>query len=121
MKKLLIASFLFNFFNSTAQVTSEKDHRPALDFIKGEWKGAGWMMTEKGRTNSNITEKVQCKLDCSVYLSEGLGTRFDSITNKNIVVHDAFGIISYDKVKEKWVIRAFKKEGISESELEFLA
>lgn len=119
MKSHFFILGLLFFLNGNAQVV-EKILTPSFDFINGTWEGSGWMMTDKGKINATITEKVQCKLDCSAYLVEGMGTKMDSATNKMIVVHDALGVIVYDKTKAKWVLKAFKKEGTTESDIEFL-
>ena len=92
-----------------------------LDFMKGDWKGNGWMMTEKGRSGSSITEHVECKVGCSIYVAEGLGKRYDSVEKKEVVVHDAFGVTTYDKTKGKWILRAFKNGMMTESELSFIS
>jgi hypothetical protein len=119
MKKLFAAIFLLGVLDT---IHAQKINQVTpLDFMVGTWKGTGWKMTEKGKTNSSITEKVQCKLDCAMYVVEGTGIRYDSIVHKDIVVHDAFGTIAFDKTAGKWVLKAFKKEGATESALEFVA
>jgi hypothetical protein len=62
----------------------------------GQWKGSGWMMTQSGKQFTRITEKVACQLDCAVLSVEGKGTKFDSLQQQEIVVHDAYGVISKD-------------------------
>jgi hypothetical protein len=113
--KILILAALFSYTTTHSQGT------PSLDFMKGSWKGSGWKMTQEGKMNSTVTENVECRIDCSVYVVQGKGTKFDSASNADIVVHDAFGTINYDKAKGKWVLRAFKKEGMTESELTFIS
>jgi hypothetical protein len=91
-----------------------------LSFMIGEWKGNGWMMTQSGKQFTSIIEKVDCKLDCEIFTVAGIGTQTDSSTMKNSVVHDAFGIISYDKTKGKFTLRAYKKDNVTETELEII-
>lgn len=92
-----------------------------LSYMAGKWKGSGWMMTREGKQFTNITENVVCKLDCAVLSVEGLGTKLDSLTNKLIIVHDAFGVISKDLKKEKWVMRAYKKGEVIDAEIVFVS
>jgi len=92
-----------------------------LSFMIGEWKGNGWMMTQNGKQFTSIVEKVDCKLDCEIFAIAGIGTKTDSATMKSVVVHDAFGIIAYDKAKGKFTLRAYKKDNITETELEIIS
>lgn len=119
MKKMLLLFFLLASFKSRSQVAEGNLTPDHLDFIKGTWKGSGWSMTEKGKSTSTITEHVECRLDCSIYVVDGLGTKYDSATKKDITVHNAFGVMMYDKAKGKWMLRAFKAGYMIESELSF--
>lgn len=92
-----------------------------LSFMTGEWKGKGWMMTQTGKQFTSITEKVECKLDCEIFTVAGIGTKTDSSTMKSMVVHDAFGIIAYDKANGKFSLRAYKKDNVTETELEIIS
>lgn len=86
----------------------------------GDWNGNGWLMTRSGKLPAVITEKAECKLDCEVIAFQGRGVRTDSATNTVVVVHDAYGVISFDKKLNKYMVRAYKKEGIVDSELEVI-
>ena len=92
-----------------------------LSFIAGEWQGTGWMMTRNGKEFSSVTEKAECKQNCSIIVVTGLGTKTDSLTNEIITVHDAFGIITYDKKTGEHFMRAYKNGEVTESEIEFIA
>lgn len=92
-----------------------------LSFMAGEWQGTGWSMTRTGKENSIIKEKVECKLDCHLLAVNGQGTRVDSATKETIIVHDAFGVITFDNTTGKYMIRAHKKDNVVDSELIFLA
>jgi hypothetical protein len=111
-KILLIIFALFGFVNIYAQT----ENNP-LSFMVGTWKGTGWMMTQNGKQFTDITENVICKLDCAVLSVDGLGTKTDSLTQKRITVHDAFGIISKDVKSNKWVMRAYKKGEVIDAEI----
>lgn len=77
-------------------------------------------MTKSGKNFTNITETVDCKLDCAVLAVEGLGTKIDSLTKEETIVHDAYGVISKDPKTDKWVMRAYKKDEVIDAEIEFI-
>jgi hypothetical protein len=89
----------------------------SLSFMVGQWKGSGWMMTQSGKQFTRITEKVACQLDCAVLSVEGKGTKFDSLQQQEIVVHDAYGVISKDAQNNTWVMRAYKKGDVIDAEI----
>ena len=125
MKKTAIftAIILFigiNFTNAQTGSIISQNPLDKLSFMIGEWEGAGWMMTREGKQTSKILEKVECKLDCNIMIVEGLGTKIDSITKETIVVHNAFGVLSFDAKSNSLSIRAYKKEGVTESKIEFI-
>lgn len=101
-------------------VNAQTENNP-LSFMIGKWKGSGWMMTQSGKQFNDITENVVCKLDCAVLSVEGLGTKTDSLTKKQVTVHDAFGIISKDATTGKWMMRAYKKAEVIDAEIIFVS
>lgn len=105
---------------SSVSVCAQSETNP-LSFMIGKWKGSGWMMTQNGKQFTNITENVACKLDCAVLSVEGLGTKLDSLTKKQITVHDAFGVISKDTKNNKWIMRAYKKGEVIDAEIVFVS
>jgi hypothetical protein len=115
--KILIIIFTFLGF---ADVHAQTTNNP-LSFMVGKWKGSGWMMTQNGKQFNDITENVVCKLDCAVLSVEGLGTKTDSLTKKQITVHDAFGVISKDVKSNKWFMRAYKKGDVIDAEIIFVS
>ncbi|MBK7232920.1 MAG: hypothetical protein IPH93_11840 [Saprospiraceae bacterium] len=114
MKKTLLAFTLI--LSSFVFVNAQSEINP-LSFMVGEWKGTGSMMTRGGKQFTDITETVVCKLDCAVLSVDGLGTKLDSTTGKQIIVHDAFGIISKDPKSNKWIMRAYKKGEVIDAEI----
>lgn len=110
-----ILTFGFAVFSLVAALAQSESN--PLSFMVGKWKGTGWMMTQSGKQFTNITENVVCKLDCAVLSVEGLGTKHDSLTNKDMIVHDAFGVISKDSKNNKWVMRAYKKGDVIDAEI----
>lgn len=117
MEKMLF-SFAFTLL-SFVTIQAQNEINP-LSFMVGKWKGSGWMMTRAGKQFTNITENVVCKLDCAVLSVDGLGTKVDSLTHKQITVHDAFGVISKDTKSDKWVMRAYKKGEVIDAEIVFV-
>ena len=114
MKKLPIL-FAFSIW-CTASAFAQHENNP-LSFMIGKWKGSGYMMTREGKQFTTITESVFCKLDCAVLSVEGVGTKPDSLTNKEIIVHDAFGVISKDPKSNKLIMRAYKKGEVIDAEM----
>jgi hypothetical protein len=92
-----------------------------LNFMLGKWEGSGWSITEKGKINTEVIEQVRCRLNCEIYVVDGLGMRYDSVTKKSVQVHEAFGMIIFDKTKNKWILRAFKNGYETQSELNFVS
>lgn len=114
MKKLPIL-FAFSIWCTASAFTQNEDN--PLSFMIGTWKGSGYMMTREGKQFTTITESVFCKLDCAVLSVEGVGTKPDSLTNKEIIVHNAFGVISKDLKSNKWVMRAYRKGEVIDAEI----
>lgn len=110
-------SILFAFSIWCAASSFAQNTDIPLSFMIGKWKGSGYMMTREGKQFTNITESVVCKSDCAVLSVEGKGTKQDSLTNKEIIVHDAFGVISNDLKNNKWVMRAYKKGEVIDAEI----
>jgi hypothetical protein len=98
---------------------AQSDTNP-LSFMVGNWKGSGWVMSQNGKQFTNVTETVACKLDCSVLAVDGLGTQLDSLTNEEVVVHDAYGVISKDPTTEKWMMRAYRMGDVIDAEIKFV-
>lgn len=118
MRRMILSStFCLLIFTS---VSAQAENNP-LGFMVGKWKGSGWMMTQNGKQFTNISEVIQCKLDCEVLSVEGLGVKYDSLTRKEVVVHDAYGVISKDTKNNKWVMRAYKKGEVIDADIIFVS
>jgi hypothetical protein len=104
---------------SSAVVFAQNENNP-LSFMVGKWKGAGYMMTREGKQVANVTENVACQLDCAILSVEGIGTKEDSLTHKQITVHHAFGVISKNPKNNNWVMRAYKKGEVIDAEIVFV-
>lgn len=118
MKKIIL-TFAFALM-SFAAIVAQTDSNP-LSFMVGKWRGSGWMMTQSGKQFTSSTENVVCKLDCAVLSVDGLGTKYDSVAKKEIIVHDAFGVISKDAKNNKWIMRAYKKNEVIDAEIVFVS
>ena len=108
-------------FGLSAQAPPElPDLSTSLGFILGQWQGSGYMITQNGKVNTDVQENGKCKVDCRVIEMNGLATTTDA-TGETRIVHDAFGIIWYDTVADQIKMRAFKKDGWTESIVAMIA
>lgn len=83
-----------------------------LEFLLGEWKGEGWIeMGPGGRKTFKQTESVQSKLNGVVTIIEGLGKGRLPDSDKEVVVHQALAVISFDSKANKFQFRAFRADG----------
>ena len=122
MKKISIAVLIFFCVNNILYAQKEPPIDPMnkIRFLVGEWEGTGWKMTQTGKQYTSAFEKVKCRLDCSILMVDGLGVKTDSVTKETKIVHEAFGIIYYDAKSKSIAIRAYTKDGVTESPIEFL-
>lgn len=67
-------------------------------------------MTRNGRQTFTITETMKPKLGGQILVVEGLGKSVDKDTGKERIVHQAYGIFSYDKEADKIKFRWYKAE-----------
>jgi hypothetical protein len=111
MKKLtLIFTLLFISGLSHAQkVETDKEAKDAiskLEFIVGDWAGAGWVMGRDGQKNAfTQTEAIKFKLDGTAILIEGLGK------NNGEITHNALAIVSYNKSAKNYNFSSFLSTG----------
>lgn len=121
--KNIILSFLFFIPGLLLAQTPSPDQNSdmsKLSFMVGEWEGEGWSMTRNGRETSRIHEKVECKLDCNILAVSGQGIKINPETMQSSIVHDAFGVITYDPGADRHMIRAYKQDNVVETEILFL-
>ena len=83
-----------------------------ISFMEGHWKGEGWIMgRDRTKKHFSQTENIQYKAGQQVLMVEGLGYALDNtgvITSK--IIHDAFGIISYNKAQDAVTMISFSKQ-----------
>jgi hypothetical protein len=83
-----------------------------VHFLLGRWEGEGTMRMGPGEPQtSQVTERVAAKLDGRVVLIEGLGTVPDAAGGAPRVVHQAFGMLSYDAGAGRYLLRAVRGDG----------
>ena len=123
MKNIIYVFILiigFNFLQAQNDSIKNLVSLDKLDFMIGEWEGTGWMLTRNGKENARIKEKAEYKLEKGIMVVEGLGTKTDSITNVNKIVHNAYGIIFFDSKTNFLTIDAYKNGESIQSKIEFL-
>jgi hypothetical protein len=85
-----------------------------LDFLVGQWKGAGWIEFGPGqRRTFTETENVESKLGGVVLLIEGLGKGKTGASQEEVTIHNAFAFASFDKDAKIFRWRAYRADGSS--------
>jgi hypothetical protein len=83
-----------------------------LDFLVGQWQGEGWIQLGPGqRRTFKQTETVQSKVDGQVLVIDGLGKGKIADNQEEVVVHNAFAVVSYDNESKTFRFRAFRADG----------
>jgi hypothetical protein len=89
---------------------AQREAMKKLDFLVGHWKGEGWMEFGSGqRRTFQGTEVVQNKLDGLLLAIEGLHR--GQVGDKEVVVHNAFAVVSYDGKARRYRFQAFTGRG----------
>ncbi len=116
MKNLLITAALATLVASAAAqpVMNNKEKMKVFAVWEGEWRGEGWMQMGPGEPKtSRVDEKIQSKLDGTVYLVEGIGKSTNPQTNEEMIVHQALGLISWNNTTNEYQFRTHLKDGRS--------
>ena len=118
MKNLLFVFFLFVvsvIHNAEAQPESaNKEKMKVFANWAGKWKGEGWMQMGPGEPKkSTVEEKIEPKLDGTVYLVEGVGKSMNPETKQETIVHHALAVLSYDAATGQYKFRSHLKDGRS--------
>ncbi|HYC86131.1 MAG TPA: hypothetical protein VEB86_12955 [Chryseosolibacter sp.] len=93
---------------------SSKEKMAPLAAWAGKWKGEGSMTMPNGETKkSSVDETVQVKLDNTLIMLEGVGKAIDPATQKEIIVHQALGIVSFDPYSNKYKLKTYLHDGKS--------
>ncbi len=117
--KTLFVAFLLLLLPTTVMAQRPKspdyqaqhDAMQKLQFLVGDWKGEGWI--EFGGQHSAFTssEVVESKLDGLVVLVHGLHTVDIPGRPEPMVIHDAFGVFTYDAEAGHYRFRTHLAEG----------
>lgn len=102
---LVLALFVLPTLVDDAAPQPSTDLKP-LAFLTGSWQGTGWALTREGKQDFTIREKVEPKLDGSVFLVEGIGKGADGK-----IAHHALAFFHFDKQAKEFRIKAFRKDG----------
>lgn len=76
-----------------------------LNFLVGQWTGAGWVQFGNQRFEFEQNETVYYKLDGAILILEGQGR------TKGQVVHNAYGIYSFDTHSKSLKFDTFEASG----------
>ncbi|MEZ5427185.1 MAG: hypothetical protein R2747_13025 [Pyrinomonadaceae bacterium] len=119
--KMILASICFalgasGVFAQEMEKTAAKETARAaamkkLDFLIGDWEGSGWIIIGRERKNFTVRESLQTKLDGQIIVVEGIGKTVDEKTGAEKIVHNAYGVFSYDDESGKIRFRYFKENG----------
>jgi hypothetical protein len=111
MKQLIILLLFFSFvqLNVIAQAPNPAVNKEKMSVFApwvGNWQGEGSMQMGPGAAKkSSVDEKIELKLDGTILVVEGVGKSEGSI------VHNAFGILSYDPMSSQYKFKTYVKEG----------
>ncbi len=98
--------------SAQAPASTGKTDMKKLDFLIGEWKGGGWVEYSPGKRESfRGTETIQSKLDGAVIQVEGLHYGKTPGSDKEVVIHNALGILSYDEQARLYHFHAWLANG----------
>lgn len=82
-----------------------------LDFLIGDWEGKGWIQIGRERKEFTTRESLTSKLNGKIVVVEGLGKSKDEKTGVERIVHNAYGIFSYNEEMGKLQFRFFREAG----------
>lgn len=87
-------------------------------WMEGDWKGDAWYMgRDQVKTPLIQKEHVELKLDGSIITMEGTGYSIPAGSESEKVVFQAFGILTYDQIHSKFIIRAYQGGHFIDSDL----
>lgn len=120
MKQLIFISLTFFYGIAIGQVpeNSQKTALKQLNWLIGEWSGSSVVNMGGKKSVVFVNEKVQPSLDSTIFIINGRGTEKDTLSKKDIIVHDAFAVISYDEVQNKFRWNAWRIPGGTYGQLE---
>jgi hypothetical protein len=118
MKSIII--YLIVFAAITGRLIAQPNEAVAKEKMKifsawaGHWQGEGSMQMGPGEPKkSTVDEKVELKLDGTILVMEGIGKAVNPETKQEMVVHHAYGVVSYDQVANEYKFKTYLKDGRS--------
>lgn len=84
-----------------------------LQFLVGHWEGTGWIAFGGQRSTFTSSEAVEARLDGLVVLVSGLHSVAIPNRPEPMVIHDAFGVFTYDAEAGHYRFRTYLAEGYS--------
>lgn len=120
MKNLFMATMAITLVMSIKTIAQpgngaiNKEKLSAFSGWIGEWEGEGSMQMGPGPAKkSSVLEKVDFKLDGTILVVEGVGKSIDPATKQEVVVHHAFGILSFDASSQEYKFKTYLIDGKS--------
>lgn len=77
----------------------------------GMWKGEGWIQGQEGRKEFTQTESIQPKVEGKVLVIDGIGYGKGSPEDEARIVHNAFGVISFNEELQQLTMLSFATTG----------
>lgn len=113
MKRIIAVLFLAFTYNLSAQIpdfsAEVKKEMQKVEIMAGKWEGRGWRQNPNGEKSfSNVSENLYWKLDGTILVMEGIGK-----TDEGNVVHNAFGVLSYNPFQKKYRMSSHLTNGMS--------
>jgi hypothetical protein len=85
-----------------------------LAWLEGEWRGEGWMQTGPGAPKTvSQREKVFRAAGGTILVVQGLAMSTEAGAPASTLVHDAFGVVSYDMQRRQYTLRTHVANGNS--------
>jgi len=111
----LITAFLLTLqYGLNAQNTKSQDSLKSIDqlsFMQGSWEGSGWIMKGRERKEFVQHEIIKSRVDNTILMIDGVGYDKESLNSERKIIHNAFGVISYNKELNSITMLSFSTIG----------
>lgn len=117
MKNLFIIVFMFagvlaGRLLAQGQEMGDKEKMEVFADWIGHWKGESTIQMGPGEPHkSTVDERIEFKLNGMVLMMQGVGKTADTATQKESIVHQALGILSYDQQSSEYKFRTWLGDG----------
>jgi hypothetical protein len=116
MKKIIVILALLALplaARAQAPASTARAEMKKLSFLAGQWQGEGWFDVGPGqRRTFKQTETVQSKLDGLLLVVDGLGKGRLPGSQEEVVIHNAFAVVSYDEAAKRFRWHAYRADGL---------